>query len=597
MKIKEIRLLINSLKFRKKLIALLIFLTFIYSLLEGASVGLLLPVLQLVAEGDLSLLIEQGGVWKYLDLAYRTIGVPLNLITLLLSIMFIVLLREGLGYFLKIYAGKIQAHYSAHLRKEGFSKIINADISYFDKKKIGNIVNTITGQMTTAGSMIWVFTQLITTSFLMVIYLFLLLMMSWQMTLLALGVIVILSISIQRQIGYSRSYGKTFVELTNELHQFLSQKLTGVRVVKASTAENVETTKLDNIADKIALNQFLQAISQGKIFFIFHVFATVAVLFIFYFAVEIIRMSIAELALFFFIIIRMNPYALNINTQRQELASMMGSIENIFQTLNEIPAWTKIKNGPRIFAELKESIQLRTVNFSYDKIPVLKNINLNIKNGEMLAIVGASGAGKSTLADLFLRFYDPLSGQITIDSVDIRNFNISSLRSKIGFVTQDTFLFNDTVEANICYGANYPSEEEIVKAAKIANAHDFITKLPKGYQTIIGERGVKLSGGQRQRLALIRALIKKPQILILDEATSHLDSESERLIQESIKEIRRKCTVIAIAHRLSTIENADRIVVLDGGVIVEEGTHEDLLKKGGAYSRYYQLQFSDRKNI
>jgi subfamily B ATP-binding cassette protein MsbA len=212
----------------------------------------------------------------------------------------------------------------------------------------------------------------------------------------------------------------------------------------------------------------------------------------------------------------------------------------------------------------------------------------------MVAIVGASGAGKSTLADLFLRFYDPLSGQITIDGVDIRDFKISSLRSKIGFVAQDTFLFNDTVEANICYGANHPSEEEIVEAAKIANAHDFITKLPKGYQTIIGERGVKLSGGQRQRLALIRAIIKKPQILILDEATSHLDSESERLIQESIKEIRRKSTVIAIAHRLSTIENADRIVVLDGGVIVEEGKHEDLLKKGKTYSKYFNLQFRER---
>lgn len=597
MKTREIHLLVNSLKFRKRLIALLIFLTLFYSLLEGASIGLVLPVLLLVAEGDLSLLIQQGGYWKYLDMLYRTIGMPLTLTTLLASILFIVLLREGLGYFQKVYARKIQADYTAHLRKEGFNRIVTADISYFNNKKIGDIVNTMTIQMGNAGFVIWVFTQLITTSFLMVVYLALLLMMSWQMTLLSLGVIVILSLSIQRQIQYSRGYGVSLVEITNELHQFLSQKLGGIRVVKASTAEDKEVTTLDSISGKIAVNQFRQAISQGKIAFIFQVFATAMVLFVFYFAVEIIRMPIVELALFFFIIIRMSPYAMNINTQRHELANMMGSVENVFQTLDEISAHAKIQSGPRIFEELKDSIRLKSVGFSYDKIPVLKNINLTIPKGKMIAIVGASGAGKSTLADLFLRFYDPLSGKITIDGVDMGDFNIPSLRSKIGFVTQDIFLFNDTVEANICYGANNPTRKEIVKAAKIANAHDFITKLPRAYQTIIGERGVKLSGGQKQRLALARAILKKPQLLILDEATSHLDSDSEKLIQESLKEISRKCTIIAIAHRLSTIETADRIVVLEEGRIVEEGTHKDLLEKKGVYSRYYLLQFSDKKNV
>tara|TARA_B100000959_G_C14839507_1_gene565407 strand:- start:159 stop:1040 length:882 start_codon:yes stop_codon:yes gene_type:complete len=293
----------------------------------------------------------------------------------------------------------------------------------------------------------------------------------------------------------------------------------------------------------------------------------------------------------------MNPYAMNINTQRHALANTLGPVENAFQTLDEIPKWMKIKSGEKIFTELKESIQLKNVNFSYDKTSVLKNINLKIKKGEMVAIVGASGTGKSTLADLFLRFYDPSSGDMKIDGVDIKDFDIASLRSKIGFVTQDTFLFNDTVEANISYGTAQLSKEEIIKVAKIAKTHNFITKLPKGYQTIIGERGVKLSGGQRQRLALARTMIKKPEIIILDEATSNLDSESEQLILESIKEIRKRCTIIAIAHRLSTIENADRIIVLERGMITEEGKHEDLLKKGKTYSKYYNLQFSERNNI
>jgi ABC-type multidrug transport system fused ATPase/permease subunit len=212
----------------------------------------------------------------------------------------------------------------------------------------------------------------------------------------------------------------------------------------------------------------------------------------------------------------------------------------------------------------------------------------------MVALVGPSGGGKSTIADLIIRLVDPDRGAIRIDGIDLRKFDLESYHTHLGVVSQDIFIWNDTVLHNICYGGNSVSEKGAIEAARIANAHDFIRELPQGYNTMLGERGVNLSGGQRQRIALARAIYKRPEILILDEATSSLDSESEQTIQRSISEIRKNYTIIAIAHRLSTIENADRILVIDRGRLLEEGTHGDLIQSSGAYAKYHALQYGIR---
>jgi subfamily B ATP-binding cassette protein MsbA len=231
--------------------------------------------------------------------------------------------------------------------------------------------------------------------------------------------------------------------------------------------------------------------------------------------------------------------------------------------------------------------------FRYQQEWVLQNINLKIRAGEVVALVGPSGGGKSTLADLIPRFYDIERGQITIDGTDIRDFTLQSLRAQIAVVTQFTFLFNDTVRNNIAYGTPARPLEEIIAAAQAAHAHDFIMALPQGYDTVIGELGVRLSGGQRQRLAIARALLKNAPLLILDEATSSLDNESERFVQAAIERLMVGRTVLVIAHRLSTIQRADRIVVLDNGTIVEEGRHDQLLARNAQYRKLYDLQFHD----
>jgi subfamily B ATP-binding cassette protein MsbA len=245
----------------------------------------------------------------------------------------------------------------------------------------------------------------------------------------------------------------------------------------------------------------------------------------------------------------------------------------------------------KALGEFTDAIRFENVSFRYEAEPVLREIRLEIRRGEAVALVGRSGGGKSTLADLIPRFYDVTSGRLTIDGHDVRDLTLPSLRGQIALVTQFTFLFNDSVRSNIAYGDVGTSMERIEAAARAANAHGFIAELPNGYDTVIGELGVKLSGGQRQRLAIARALLKNAPILVLDEATSALDNESERLVQEAIERLMAGRTTLVIAHRLSTIRHADRIAVLDRGRIVEEGTHEDLIARSGEYRRLYDLQF------
>jgi ATP-binding cassette, subfamily B, bacterial MsbA len=253
------------------------------------------------------------------------------------------------------------------------------------------------------------------------------------------------------------------------------------------------------------------------------------------------------------------------------------------------------REGAVMLSKISQGIDIQNVTFSYEETPVLKNITLSIGAGEVIAFVGMSGGGKTTLANLIPRFYDVTEGRILLDGHDIRDVTIESLRGQIGMVTQQTILFNDTVKNNIAYGDIDRTDQDIIRAAKAANAHDFITRLPNGYDTLIGEQGTKLSGGERQRISIARALLKNAPILILDEATSSLDSEAEIEVQDALENLMKGRTTLIIAHRLSTIRNADRIIVLSKGEIVEEGTHESLLEKKGEYFKFHNMQFKDEK--
>jgi len=266
--------------------------------------------------------------------------------------------------------------------------------------------------------------------------------------------------------------------------------------------------------------------------------------------------------------------------------------ERVYHILDEKPTVIEAKRAVKL-KPLHEKIVFDNVNFSYDTKPTLDSISIEVKKGEIIAIVGPSGAGKSTFVNLIPRFYDPTSGRILVDNQDIRVASLDSLRAQIGLVTQETILFNDTIFANISYGREDASEKDVINAARAANAHNFITKFPEGYDTFIGDRGHTISGGERQRLSIARALLKNPPVLILDEATSQLDTESEQLVQEALNKLMKNRTVFVIAHRLSTVRNADKIIVLEKGKIEAIGKHDDLMETDGLYKKLYDMQFRD----
>ena len=283
------------------------------------------------------------------------------------------------------------------------------------------------------------------------------------------------------------------------------------------------------------------------------------------------------------------PPAKNITQAIYNVQKGSASVERIQQVLRA-PEVIEEKPDASHLDRFKNEIEYRDLSFRYDKEYVLRDINLKIKKGKTIAIVGASGGGKSTMVDLLPRFYDPTDGELLIDGINLKDYVISDIRKLMGIVTQESILFNDTVFNNIAFGKEDATEEEVIEAAKIANAHDFIVKMEKGYQSTIGDRGTKLSGGQRQRLSIARAVLKNPQILIFDEATSSLDTESERLVQDALMKLLVNRTSIVIAHRLSTIQFADEIIVIDKGRLVERGTHSELLQQNGVYKKLYDLQ-------
>jgi subfamily B ATP-binding cassette protein MsbA len=298
---------------------------------------------------------------------------------------------------------------------------------------------------------------------------------------------------------------------------------------------------------------------------------------------------------FLLAIFQLMPPIKELSSVNNRIQESSAAADRIFEILDTQPTIRNI-NKPVEVKYFKDSIEFRNVSFQYEDSneQILDNISFKVKRGEILAFVGPSGGGKSTLVDLIPRFYDPSSGTILLDNLDIKEINIEDLRKLMGIVTQETFLFNESVKRNIAYGLMEFPFEKIVDAAKTANAHNFIMEMPNGYETVIGERGVKISGGQRQRLSIARALLKNPEIMIFDEATSALDNESELLVQEAIERLMINRTTFVIAHRLSTIRNANRIIVLDRGKIVQYGTHDDLIQnEKGLYRKFYEMQFRD----
>jgi subfamily B ATP-binding cassette protein MsbA len=511
-----------------------------------------------------------------------------------------------LTFFLKGFFGYVQSYLMAYieqgfirdLRNETFSHLNKLSLKFFTNERIGNLISRITNDITMINTGISAsFVTLTKDPLLVIVFLLLALAISWQLTLLSL-VVMPFSLAIISWLGvklYKQSY--TLQGKMADLTSFLQEKIYGAKIVKAFNMETKEDQNffaLTNHFFKLILRITRIRNIAPPVTEFFSILA--GVLIIWYGGIQVLEshtLKASEFLGFLFIIFQIMPPIKELSNVANRIQESTAAAARVFEIIDEP---ITIKNRPNAipFKSFNDKIVFDKVSFHYDinHRYILKDISFEVKRGEIAALVGPSGAGKTTLVDLIPRFYDVTEGAIYIDGIDIRDYELKSLRNHIGIVTQDPILFNDTIRNNISYGMDEAEFEEIVKAAKAANAHDFIMELPEGYNTIIGERGLKLSGGQRQRISIARALLKNPPIMILDEATSALDSESEILVQGAIENLMKDRTTFVIAHRLSTVRNAHKVIVIDEGKIVQLGTHAELIQDtDGLYYRLYSLQF------
>ena len=587
--------LIRLLKPYRFRVGLSLILAVLAALLEGAGLGLLVPVLQsLTTNGTL---VSGNAVVDLLSRPFMLIPAGDRLPILMLILLIITALKNGATYGHTYLGAWLRTNLMRNLRCRMFDQFLRVGYQFLAERRAGDLWNDLTSETNRAGQVASALIQQAGIGFVIAVYVVLLLAISWPLTLLAVAMVGALSLALRTIVRRSGVAGEEISRAYAQHSSVGIEGLAAMRVIRLFGREDFERARFErtveqaNRADMRSI-QVTTLMSPLSELFAMGMFALIFLLA----AKVFIRHADALLPLllmFLFILYRLMPRVTQFNSNRATIANNLPAVDAVVRMLSP-EGKPFVKSGSRPFDGLRAGIRFERVTFSYKsgEGPVLSGVSIDIPAGKTIALVGASGAGKSTLVDLVPRFYDPDKGRITADGIDVRELDLVSWRSAIGVVSQDTFLFNASVRDNIAYGRLEATDEEIEEASRRANAYEFISEMPQGFGTLIGDRGVRLSGGQRQRIAIARAILRNPQILILDEATSALDTASERLVQEALEKLSENRTVIVVAHRLSTIVSADRVVVLEGGRVVEAGTHRELLEEKGAYWRYYSMQFT-----
>ena len=520
-----------------------------------------------------------------------------SLRVLCLTILFVFFIKNIFLYLKNILLYMVQLNIVKDIRDKLYIHIQGLSLGYFHKEKTGSITSTIINDVEQLQSSLSIaFQKLFVEPINILIFATLLFIISWKLALIAIIIVPLAGIAIIA-IGKSiRRKSRRTQKKISHIMQILGETLSSIRIVKAFVNEKEEIKKFS----KETANYLNLHLKRARLDLIaapitesFGV--VIGVILLWYGGTEVIMQKglipedFIRFILILFSILGPIKQMSNVNIKIQAGAA---SAERIFRLLDTEPQIVEIKN-PIKLDKFKTSLEFKDVHFEYQEGSelVLDSISFKINKGEVVALVGPSGSGKSTIADLIPRFYDTTTGKITIDGNNIKNISLSSLRNNMGIVTQEVILFNDSIRNNISYAQGDKSDDLVKEAARAANALDFIENTPNGFETVVGERGVKLSGGQKQRIAIARALLKNPSILILDEATSALDTESEKKVQTAIESLMKDRTALVIAHRLSTVQKADKIIVIENGKVAETGSHETLFEKNGIYRRLYDLQF------
>lgn len=540
--------------------------------------------------------IEQGFYGAVSDLIVIPGDKPGTLIGFSLLLILLFFVKHIFKYLSQIIGVRWSEGILKSIRDKIFRNLTSLSVGYFDKAKSGSLISIITNDVQilnqhSIASINIIFRD--STQFLLL--LIFLMAISTKLTLIAFSTSIISFIVIRFSVKFIRRYSSRMQNAMADYTSTMQESISGIRVVKAYNAEKTVNSRFTDDTSKYFKSAKKHTAVTGLVPSLNEMFAVIALCIVLYTGgLQVINGEMASDSLLTFLIMLfaiMSPVSVLVSSFSSFQRGIV-SAERILKVLDQKPT---VESGKAPAGKFDNSITVSNVKFSYNSVPVIKDVSFEIAKRKKIALVGPSGSGKSTMLDLIIRFYDPVSGSIKLDGKDIKDFDLSSYRSMFGIVGQESMLFNDTVANNIIFGYDNVSKEELYNAAKISNAYEFIMKLPNGFDTMIGDRGIMLSGGEKQRISIARALLRDPQILIFDEATSSLDSESELVVQEAITRSLKDKTAVIVAHRLATIIDCDEIFVFDGGSIAEHGTHTELLNNGGIYKKLYDIQFTQKQ--
>ena len=596
----------------KKYLVLSLVFTFLSAILNVFSFMVIIPILQVLFKitdtsgvvftpwseitSDNFKELAMNNLTFYLNEMTADYGASVVMLLLGLFLVFMTLLKTASYFGSSAAIIPLRTGIVRDMRTKVYDKVVSLPIGFFSKERKGDIIARMTGDVTEVeNSIATSLDMLIKNPIFIVIYFGTLVYISWELTLFTICVIPVLG-WVMGSIG-RKLKAKSLVaqQKLGETTSQMEETLGGLRIIKAFIAEKKMSARFEKCSNELRAATMKVTMRQALAHPVSEFLGTCVIVIVLWFGGTLIlgeNSPISAPAFIYYLTILysiINPLK-DLSKASYNIPRGLASMERIDAILNAENPIADGEKGVEI-PDMKDGIEYKDITFSYDgERKVLKNINLKIEKGKTVALVGQSGSGKSTMVDLIPRYYDIEEGEITIDGVNIKDMKVKSLRGLIGNVNQEAILFNDSFYNNITFGVKNATMEQVIEAAKIANAHDFIMETEHGYDTNVGDRGCLLSGGQRQRISIARAILKNPPILILDEATSALDTESERLVQEALERLMKTRTTIAIAHRLSTIKNADEICVLRDGEIVERGKHEELLKLNGVYKRLNDMQ-------